>query len=181
MKRGTWAKNPDVLLRSSRHGAIKVATLSELGVPPRTAYRRCVPGGPWQRPLPGIVILGNLPPTRSQLIEAALLHAGPNSVITGVEACRRYGLEHLPDDDHVHLLVPHEQRAICSNYVIVERTHRMPPPTIRDDVPLAPLTRSVLDACRRFRSHDLVRALITEAVQRRRLNPHWLVHELEAG
>jgi hypothetical protein len=181
MRRGNWANDPNALLRASQHGAIKVATLAELGVPPRTAYRRCVPGGPWQRPLPGIVVLGNQPPTRRQLIEAALLYAGPDSVITGAEACRQYGLENLPDDHHVHLLVPHKQRAICSNYVIVERTRSMPERVVRGALPLAPLNRSVLDACRRFRSHDPVRALITEAVQRRRVNPHSLVHELETG
>ncbi|MFI7678081.1 hypothetical protein [Actinophytocola sp. NPDC049390] len=181
MKRGGWANDPNVLLAASRDGTIKVTTLTNLGVPSRTAYRRCMPGGPWQRLLPGVVLLGNLPPTRRQLVAAALLYAGPGSVITGLEACRRHGLRNMPDDQRVHLLVPHERRAICSDYVIVERTRRMPRPVIRDGVPLAPLTRSVLDACRRFTSYDPTRALITEAVQRCRLSPRWLRHELEAG
>lgn len=168
-------------MAASRRGAIRVATLADLGVPPRTAYRRCSPGGPWQRPLPGIVVLGNLPPTRRQLVEAALLYGGTDAVLTGVEACRRHGLRNVPDDDRVHLLVPHGHRAISSGYAVVERTTRMPRQVVRDDLPLAPLTRSVLDACRRFGAHDVTRALITEAVQRMRLSPQWLVQELALG
>jgi hypothetical protein len=114
-------------------------------------------------------------------VEAALLYAGPESVVTGLEACRWHGLRNLPDYQQIHLLIPHEQRAISSDYAVVERTRRMPKPVVRDGIPLAPLARSVLDACRRFTSHDPVRALITEAVQRRQLAPPWLVHELEAG
>jgi len=181
MRRGDWAYDPKLLFDASRHGAIKVATLDDLGVSARTTYRRCVPGGPWQRPLPGVVLLGNSPPTRRQLVEAALLYAGPDSVVTGLESCRRHGLRNTPSDPRVHVLVPHRHKARCSDYVIVERTTRMPPPVTVDGVPLAPLTRSVLDACRRLRTHDPIKALIAEAVQRRRLAPHHLVHELENG
>jgi hypothetical protein len=131
MRRGNWATDPDVLLTASRHGAIKVATLAELGVPQRTAYRRCKPGAPWQRLLPGVVLLGNLAPTRRQLVEAALLYAGPKAVLTGLEACRRHGLRNVTDDHQVHLLVPHGQRAISSGHVVVERTRRMPDPVVR--------------------------------------------------
>lgn len=181
MRLGDWASEPEVLLAASRHGAIKVATLIELGVPSRTAYRRCAPDGPWQRLLPGVVLLGSLSPTRRQLVEAALLYAGPGSMLSGVEACRWHGLREVPDDRQVHVLVPHGRRANSSNVVVVERTRRMPEPVFRDGVPLAPLTRSVLDACRRFTSHSPARALITEAVQRHRLAPNRLIHELDMG
>lgn len=114
-------------------------------------------------------------------MEAALLYGGPGSVITGVESCRQHGLTNVPPDERVHLLVPHWHKARCTDYVIVERTTRLPEPVIRDGVPLAPLVRSVLDACRRFTSHNPVQALITEAVQRGRLDPGWLTRELEDG
>jgi hypothetical protein len=181
MRRGTWAADPHVLQQHSRHGAITVAVLDELGVPPRTAYRRCVPNGPWQRPLPGIVLLGNSPPTRRQLVEAALLYAGPEAVVTGLEGCRQYGLRAVPEQPTVHLLVPHDRQVKSSDYVIVERTIRPPEPVIRDGLPLAPLARSVLDACRRLRAFDPVRALMAEAVQRGRVAPGILAHELEMG
>src|SRR5205807_8300012 len=98
MRRGSWAEDPTELRMQSRHGAIKVASLEELGVSQRTAYRRCVPGGPWQRPLPGIVLLNSTSPTRRQLVEAALLYVGADALVTGLEACRRYGLRVTTDD-----------------------------------------------------------------------------------
>lgn len=150
-------------------------------MPPRTAYRRCVPGGRWQRPLPGIVLLTNMPPTRLQLVEAALLYAGENALLTGLEACRWHGLRNLPDKYGVHLLVPADRRLHSTDHVIVERTKRLPKPSWRDGLPLAPVARSVIDACRRLRSYDPVRALVTEAVQRGRVSPHCLGHEVETG
>lgn len=170
-----------MLQQASRQGAIRVATLSELGVPPRTAYRRCVLGGPWQRPLPGIVLLTNSQPTRRQLVEAALLYAGEDALITGFEACQRHGLRNLPDTYGIHVLVPKDRRLHSTDYVIVERTKRLPKLTMRDGVPLAPLARSVIDACRRVRSHVPVQALMTEAVQRGRVPPNWLGYEVETG
>jgi hypothetical protein len=122
-----------------------------------------------------------MPPARRQLVEAALLYAGQGAQITGIEACRRHGLRNLPDTSDVHLLLPEERRVHSSDYVVVERTRRLPEPVYRDDVPLAPLVRSVLDACRRLKDHDQVKALITEAVQRGRVHPRGLVRELETG
>lgn len=181
MRRGDWASDPQMLQRASRRGAIRVATLSELGVPPRTAYRRCVPGGPWQRPLPGIVLLTNSQPTRRQLVEAALLYAGTNALVTGFEACQRHGLRNLPDAYGIHVLVPEGRRLHSTDYVTVERTKRLPRPTMQDGVPLAPLARSVIDACRRVKSHAPVQALLTEAVQRGQVPPNWLRYEVETG
>jgi hypothetical protein len=169
------------LRRHSRCGVIKVATLERLGVSPQTAYRRAVQGGPWQRPLPGIIVLGDGPPSRRQLTEAALLYVGPDAVVTGLEACRRHGLRAASDETTVHVLVPHDRKVKSSDYVIVERTTRLPAPVLRDGVPLAPKARAVLDACRRLRAFDPSRALITEAVQRGRVPPGLLERELALG
>jgi hypothetical protein len=127
------------------------------------------------------VVLHNAPPTRRQLVEAALLYAGPGAVLTGLESCRQQGLTRLPDDPSVHLLLPAERKVASSEYVIIERTNRLPEPVLRDGLPVAPLVRSVLDACRRLRAFDPVSALITEAVQRRRIHPERLRHELDHG
>jgi hypothetical protein len=155
--------------------------LEELGLLRQTAYRRCQPGGPWQRPLPGVMLLCNTSPTRQQQVEAALLYAGPDAIVTGVEACHRFGLSTALQDEHVHLLVPQDRKVHSSDYVIIERTTRLPEPVVRAGVPLAPMIRSVLDACRRLRAHEPVSALITEAVQRGRLHPAHLLSELERG
>lgn len=181
MRRGNWADDLGRLHRASRCGAIRVTTLSELGVPSRSAYRRCQPDGPWQRLLPGIVLLTNAPPTRRQRVEAALLYAGSDALVSGVEACRQHGLRRLPDNDDIHLLLPEDRRLQSSGYVTIERTKRLPRPVIREHVPLAPIARAVLDACRRLTRHDPARDLITEAVQQGLASPHRLVHELETG
>jgi hypothetical protein len=173
--------NPLELRRHSRHEAIRVATLETLGFSPRKTYRRCLPGGPWQRPLPGIVLLHNTTPTRRQLVEAALLYVGPEATITGLEACRRHGLRALPEDSDVHVLVPHARKVKSCDFVTVERTTRFPAPVVRDGVPLAPTSRAVLDACRRLRAFDSVRALIADAVQRGRTSPEMLARELSLG
>lgn len=169
------------MLAASRNGVITIAKLAELGVSRRTVHRRCAPGGPWQRLLPGVVLLGALPPTRRQLVEAALLFAGPGSMISGLEACRWHGMRNVPADHRIHVLVPHGRRAFSSTFTVVERTRRIPQPVLRDGVPLAPLTRAVLDACRRITKPAPVRALLTEAVQRHRVAPARLLSELNAG
>lgn len=170
-----------MLQNASRRGAIRVATLGELGVSSRTAYRRCGSGGPWQRVLPGIVLLTNSPPTEQQLVDAALLYGGQDAQVTGFEACRRHGLTKVPDHHRVHLLVPADRRLHSTDYVTVERTKHLPKPVIQDGVPLAPLPRAAIDAARRLKLHDPVRALLSDAVQRGRVHPGWLVHELETG
>lgn len=169
------------LLAASRHGVITITKLAELGVSRRTAHRRCAPSGPWQRLLPGVVLLGALPPTRRQLAEAALLFAGPGSMISGLDACRWHGMRNVPADHRIHVLVPHGRRAFSSRFAVVERTIRVPRPVLRDGAPLAPLTRAVLDACRRITEFAAVRALLTEAVQRHRVAPERLLSELDAG
>lgn len=181
MKRGSWGLDQERLRQESRHGAITVARLGDLGVPARTAYRRCAVNGPWQRPLPGVVLLDTARPSERQLVEAALLYAGQDAQLTGVTACRHHGLRRVPEGGNVHLLIPATRKAASTDYVTVERTVRLPAPVISDGLPLAPIVRAVLDACRRIKQPDAVSALITEAVQRKGVPPWALTRELERG
>src|SRR5207237_1190356 len=139
------------------------------------------PGQPWRRLLPGVVLLSSAEPTRRQLVEAALLYAGQEAIITGAEACRRQGMRSLPEDERVHLLVPEPCKVGSAEYVIIERTTRMPAPVMRGDLPLAPLARAVLDECRRKRLTSPVAALLTEVVQRGKVSPSTLADELACG
>jgi hypothetical protein len=181
MIRGDWAARADDLVRASHKGVIRVAELMTLGVPDYTAYRRCQPGGPWRWLLPGIVMLSNGQPSARQRLEAALLHGGPDAAITGTEAARQYGLQQVPHDDVIHMLVPHDHQIRSAGFVLVERTIHMPDQVVRNGLPLAPLDRSVLDAVRRWRKIDPVRALLSEAVQRGRCSPTDLMVELNIG
>ncbi|UUV31212.1 hypothetical protein NQK81_41795 [Amycolatopsis roodepoortensis] len=132
--------------------------------------------------LPGVLLLGSGKPTRRQLVDGALLYGGAQALVTGLEACRRQGLRGSGvAANGIQLLVPASCKVSSTEYVIVERTTRMPRPVVVDGVAMAPLVRAVLDQCRRYTTHDPVRALLAEAVQRGRLNPEVLTRELEAG
>ncbi|MEV6643334.1 hypothetical protein [Amycolatopsis sp. NPDC051371] len=99
MVRQTWARDSEALFSASRLGVITVAHLESLGVPQRTSYRRCLPGQPWQRLLPGVVLLRTGEPTRRQQVEGALLYGGDEAVITGLESCRHPTSSALPLTD----------------------------------------------------------------------------------
>jgi hypothetical protein len=159
-----------------------VAQLEDLGIPSRTSYRRCRPGRPWQRLLPGVVLLRTGEPTRRQLVEGALLYAGDQAVVTGLESCRRQGLKRdTGAREPIHLLLPAHLKTTSSGYVLVERTTRMPTPIQADGLALAPAVRSVLDECRRMSERAPIRALIAEAVQQLGIDPAELSTELENG
>ncbi|WP_328701596.1 hypothetical protein [Amycolatopsis pittospori] len=158
---------------------IGVKRLEALGVPRRTIWRRCEPGGVWRMVLPGVVLLGNGEPTEEQRIEAALVHASEGSMLTGVFALRRYGLRNLPATEEVHVLAPAERAVAGTGFVHIERTRRLPEPRIRSGLPTAPVPRAVIDAARRTSEQDAVAAMMAEAVQRRFCPPWALAEEVD--
>jgi hypothetical protein len=170
----------------------QVATAKQLvaaGVPERTVYHRCLDGGPWQNPLPGIIMLFSGRPTPRQSVQAALLLGGPEAMVTGADACRRHSLRRGParlreerdTTEEVHLLVPHRRQVRSVGYVLVERTTSLPEPVIRSGVPLAPLPRACIDAARRLRTEGEIAELLSDAVQRRLCTVAELSLELEAS
>ncbi|MCR3746271.1 hypothetical protein LX88_000209 [Lentzea californiensis] len=114
---------------------------------------------------PGVVLLHNGPPTPDQQLTAALLRAGPGTVVTGAEACRRHG---LPARE-IHLLVPGTARG--SGTLILERAAPVPAATDVGGFPVVSAARAVVDACRFMRSQDEATALIAAAIQRGRCTP----------
>ena len=182
-RRGRWAEHPTLLRERSREGVIKALTLESLGLSSKVIYRRCLPDGPWQRLLPGIIVLHNSEPSSRERLLAALLYAGPNAMITGAAACRQYGLR-VPaalSVDDVHLLLAQRHKVLSSEYVTIERTWRLPEPHVRDDLPLAPLRRAVTDAVRRLHTEEPVGELLVEAIQRGRCSPKAIGGELDRG
>ncbi|TQM45068.1 hypothetical protein [Pseudonocardia cypriaca] len=160
---------------------VLVRDLVELGLHRDTIAYRCRPGGPWRRLAPGLVLLRNGPPTRDDRRRGGLLHAGPESLITGLDALELHGLERAPrPSGPVHLLVPTERRRSGYGLVMIERTDRLPARG-PGRLPVAPLERAVIDAVRRMRERDVVRSIIAETVQRGLRSPAQLAAELEAG
>ncbi|SFR09683.1 hypothetical protein SAMN04488564_103202 [Lentzea waywayandensis] len=146
-------------------GVISAGALKSLGV--TNPWRRCTPGGPWQRMYPGVVLLHNGPPTPDQQLTAALLRAGPGAVVTGAEACRRHGLPARTPE--LHVLVPGTARG--SGTLILERASPMPTSSDVGGYPVVSAARAVVDTCRFLRSEDEATALIAAAVQRGRCTP----------
>jgi hypothetical protein len=154
-------------------GLITAQQLEELGYPRSTTARR-VAGGMWTRVLPGVYLVGGGRPVREQLILAALLYAGPGSMLTGTADLRLRGfasVSHDPDahpdnPEPVHVLIQHSRRRKSTGYARIERTLRMPRPERIRGLVVAPAARAVADAARRMTNGRNVLQVVTEAVQR---------------
>ncbi len=181
MRRGQWAENLDALHAEADDDVIEVSRLVGLGIPEGTVYRLCRHRGPWELIAPATVKLSTGTPTRRQLLRAGLLHAGPDAVITGLDAARAHQLHRGQLPDAVHLLIPATTRVHGTARIVIERTKRMPTVRERDGLPVAAIERCVLDAVRRLRGESEIAAILTEPVQRRMVLPGVLRVELDTG
>jgi hypothetical protein len=174
----------DLAMLSSRlpEGVARSTELRAAGVSSSAIEARCRPGGPWQRLLPGVLLLSNGVPTRRQLLLAAIAYAGPGAVVTGVDALRAAGIRQLAPPEYVHLLLPAERRVTGHDFVQVERTTRVPDVAADGlELPFAPITRAVLDMARRERDAARLRQLLIEPVRRGLCTVSELRAELDAG
>jgi very-short-patch-repair endonuclease len=151
------------------------------GVTPSGVQHRIRQGGPWQRLLPGVYLTTSGAPTREQLAVAALLYAGPGSLLTGAEALRTYRM-HAPDLRQMEVLVPASRQTASRDHVVIHRTQRMPASSACFGfLRLAPEARAVADAARSLQSLPEVRAVVAGAVQQRRCRIEDLAAELREG
>ena len=179
MRRGIWGQRPELLDQVGVAGVVRASDLERLGLARSTISARCRSGGPWQRLLPGIVLLQNGQPSFQHRVLAARLFCGRDSLVTGRSALRCHGFGSYSGD--VDVLVAVDRRVQSTGFVKVERTSRMPDADVRGDVACAPLPRALLDAARRCTTVDAARATIAEVVQCGAVTAEELVVELEAG
>jgi hypothetical protein len=158
------AELDDLIAREG--GVLTRRELEQVGLPSSTISYRTRAGGPWQRPLPGIVVTHNGPLTRQERIRCALKYAGPGSCVTGMTALRERGLRAAANETEVHVLIPHGRHRLGTGFVVIERTMNMPETHVMANVPYAEVARAVIDACRRLRHVNAARAIISEAAQR---------------
>ena len=161
-------------------GVIRTAELLAAGVTRHAVSLRCRPSGPWQRMLPGVVLMSAGPPSRAQLLRAAVAYAGPYGVITGADALRAQGIL-VPYPDEVLLLVPATRRLAGRSYLTVERTTRPPDPVWRVGLPVAPVVRAAVDAARHERDPVRLRTLLLAPVTAGACTIAQLRAELAAG
>ena len=162
-------------------GVVTRRQVLSCGLTPDALRHRIKPTGPWQRLLPGIYLTSTGQPARQQLEIAAILFAGPRSVITGPAAMRIYRLQ-IPQTSRVDVLVPAAKKRTSCGHVIVHRTRRMPL-SVTYDGPLrfAPPARAVADAVRSLASISDARAVVASSVQKNRCSIAELTAELQDG
>jgi hypothetical protein len=138
-------------------------------------------GGPWQGLLPGVYLAATGSPTLIQQEMAAMLYAGPGSVITGLAAVRQHHIRR-PVTELIDVLMPASRRRRDADFVRLHRTTRLPTRVWK----LGPLryalpARAVADAARDLTSLRDVRAMVADAVQRSACAVPDLSAELDHG
>lgn len=152
-------------LRSHQSGVLSREQAATCGVTRRGLEHRLRPGGSWQKLLPGVYLTSTGAPTVTQRCVAALLYAGPESLITGLSAVDFHGIRG-PRTEEVDVLVPAERRRVDVGYVRIRRTRRMPP-LYRPGLALryAQPARAVADAVRTLENLADARTVVGSAVQ----------------
>ena len=170
--------------------------LLALGMNDRAMQYRLRPGGPWQALLPGIYLAVTGTPTFEQKEMAALLYAGPESLITGRAALWHHGIgSGWPPPDVIDVLLPTERQRVDVNFVRLHRTSRLPSPATAlatgtaaaagtaaaSPLRLAPAPRAVADTAWQLTSLDDVRAVVADALSSGRCTLDELTAELNEG
>lgn len=164
----------------AQHTVITRQQAIECGMSHSTTESWVAPGGKWQRILPGVYSMATGKLTLEQRQVAALLYAGPVSVITGPAAVRLHRLR-SPGPDAIDVLVPWTVRRQSMGFVRIHRTRRMPACYRTGPIRFARPARAVADAAHGFTALDDVRAVVAEAVQKRACSIAEIGLELEEG
>ena len=156
--------------------------LLALGMKDNAMQRRVRAGGPWQVLLPGVYLGLTGAPSLPQKEMAALLYAGPSSLITGPVALMHHGLRGPGLLETVDVLVPAARQRRSTGFVRVYRTHRMPSQIVASGpIRFVPAARAVADTARLPTDARDVRAVVAHAVQRGRCTVAALGTELSEG
>jgi hypothetical protein len=137
-------------------------------------------GRHWQVLLPGIYAAHTGPVAELQRAWAALLFGGEDAMLDDTTALSEYGMEYLPEDSRIRLLVPDTVQRASRDFVAVRRTIYLPRPvTGRGGIRLAPKARALADFALRHDEERTVLAVLASAVQRRLVSLELLDRELK--
>jgi very-short-patch-repair endonuclease len=184
MTRSTRLDQPALAdLLAYQHQLITRRQALQRGMTPSALRHRLRPGGPWQRLLPGVFLAVTGAPTSDQQDVAALLYAGPGSLLTGPAALRRWGVPApAVRPSLIDVLVPVGNKRQSGGFVQIHRTARLPEAAYTaGPLRLAPLERAVADTARGPIRLGDVRALVATVIQHGRCTPTELAAELSAG
>jgi very-short-patch-repair endonuclease len=168
-------------LLGRQYGVITRSQAADCGLTDKALRHRVRPGGPWQTMVRGVYLAQTGVPSVDQRDMAAVLYAGPGSVITGTAALRQFGLP-VAAPAVVDVLVPSARWRDGTGLVRLVRTTRMPAqPCFRGEIRFAMVARAVADAARGTTSLREVRALVAGAVQKGWCGLEDLRQELRTG
>ena len=169
-------------LLERQYGVLSRSQALAMGLSSGGIRHRIRPGGAWRQILPGTYVTSTGEPSPEQREMAAVLYAGPDSVITGPAALRRLWIRG-PQIARVDIIVGHDQCSRRSrDFVAVHRTRRMPGMVLlKGALPLAPPARAVLDTVGWLTDLGDARAVVAGAVQERRCTVADLHAELAHG
>ena len=156
--------------------------LLALGMSDNTMQYRLRRGGPWQTLLPGVYLTVSGVPSLPQKEMAALLYAGPGSLITGPLALLHHSIRGGTAVDIIDVLVPMGRQRLSTGFARLHRTTQMPIRTASSGpVHLTLVPRAVADTVRQLTDLRDVRAVVADAVQLGRCTTSQLAEELRIG
>ncbi|ANZ36098.1 hypothetical protein BBK82_08490 [Lentzea guizhouensis] len=151
--------------------------LRKSGFSSREILRRCLPTGPWQLLLPGVVLQKPSPATRLDRLHAALSFAGTSAVITAADALSQQGAP-IPLPRHIHVLAAQNTRRTHPG-LLLERTARPPTVIPHNGLRLASPPRATLDLARRETNARTVIAAVEAVLSAALCTPADLHAELQ--
>jgi hypothetical protein len=164
-----------------QNGVITRSQTKDCGMSDSALRHRLRTGGPWQVLLPGVYLSATGAVTAVQREVAAILYAGPGSVITGPAALMWHRVR-VPRTSTVHVLVPEPRRRRDVGFVRLNRTSRMPRMVFPSgQVCYVPAARAVADTVRGMPDLGAVRAIVADGVQQGIVQVRQLADELAAG
>ena len=170
-------------LLEKQSSVVSRGQLLALGMTDRAMQYRVRRNGPWRKLLPGVYLTATGIPSLHQKELAALLYAGPGSLVTGPMALMHHSIRSGSAVDHIiDVLVPADRQRLSTGFARLHRTVRMPArASSQGSVPLAPVPRAVADTVRQLAEVRDVRAVVADAVQLGRCTVGQLAEELRTG
>jgi len=169
-------------LLDQQFSVVSRGQLLALGMKDTAMQWRVRAGGPWQALLPGVYFGLTGAPNLLQQEMAALLYAGPGSLITGPMALMHHGLRSPVMLETVDVLVPPGRQRLSTGFVRLHRTQRMPSRFVSSGpLRFVLVPRAVADTVRLLTELRDVRAVVADAVQRGRCSLLELGGEVRDG
>ncbi len=135
--------------------------------------------GRWQQPLPGVIVAHSGPLSQRQRWRAALAYGGSASVLSHVSAGVLHGLR--VHEDRVHITVAHGGHRRSVGFVVAHQSNRLGDRERVGRIDCTAAARTVVDIALSSRGRDNVRALVSDAVQRRIVSVDELLAELQTA